>query len=785
MRSGAGGESRTIGRPVAVPHHRGDPTTRAIVWAIAALAGMGAVLAPGEPTGLAVIDAAWRAGLAVVVTLATARSRRWPCVWQAGIAAAVSSGVGLVAAIAAFVLASLGVFSALRNRILGAASGAFAAQALLRLPEIGFHGLPSLIVLLAIGPVLWSAYRCAHRSTRKLVRQVGLGAALLLVVIAAGAGIAMLLAYPNLNRAIDQTREGRRLLDQTELTAAADTFDQASDSFASAERSLNAPWALPARLVPVLSQHTQVVSHSSGSGKDLSLSASTAAISAPYQELRPSAGQIDLATTEKMRGPVTASVDDLRAARDQLADDRSPWLVEPLDRQLTLFADELDDSLPEAELAAQALEVAPSLLGSDGPRRYLVLFTSPAETRFLGGFAGAYGILTAQNGKVTFDESGNIGDLNDRSDAETRVLPDFAGRAEYDARYGRFFPARFLQNLTVSPDFPTDAFVTRDLYRQVTGETLDGVIVADPYALAGFLELTGPVDVEGLDFRINADNALDYLLVDQYVKYADDNEERRERLGDVADATFDALTSRELPGPARVGKVLGPAVHEKHLMVWTFDEQDQLLFDRIGASGRFTPSTESDFFSLRTSNGGPNKIDTFLERSVIYDVTYDARNGTTSATATIRLINRSPTLLPDYVIGNAGGEPPGTNVMYLSFYSPLDLRSAKVDGAPRATSALSEFGINVYSLPLAIPPATTMTVTLDLAGELRSGAMYELTASSQPLVAPDQVAITVRAAPDGWPIHSSDDLEVGELGATWTGTLARDESWYVRFAPTP
>jgi hypothetical protein len=123
--------------------------------------------------------------------------------------------------------------------------------------------------------------------------------------------------------------------------------------------------------------------------------------------------------------------------------------------------------------------------------------------------------------------------------------------------------------------------------------------------------------------------------------------------------------------------------------------------------------------------------------------------------------------------------------MYLSFYSPLDLRSAKVDGAPRATSALSEFGINVYSLPLAIPPATTMTVTLDLAGELRSGAMYELTASSQPLVAPDQVAITVRAAPDGWPIHSSDDLEVGELGATWTGTLARDESWYVRFAPTP
>ena len=36
-------------------------------------------------------------------------------------------------------------------------------------------------------------------------------------------------------------------------------------------------------------------------------------------------------------------------------------------------------------------------------------------------------------------------------------------------------------------------------------------------------------------------------------------------------------------------------------------------------------------------------------------------------------------------------------------------------------------------------------------GELRSGAMYELTASSQPLVAPDQVTVNVRAAPEGWP----------------------------------
>jgi hypothetical protein len=69
--------------------------------------------------------------------------------------------------------------------------------------------------------------------------------------------------------------------------------------------------------------------------------------------------------------------------------------------------------------------------------------------------------------------------------------------------------------------------------------------------------------------------------------------------------------------------------------------------------------------------------------------------------------------------------------------------------------------------------------------ELRSGAMYELTASSQPLVAPDQVTIKVRAAPDGWPIRSSDDMDVNDVGATWTGTLARDDSWYVRFAPEP
>jgi hypothetical protein len=784
MFSGTGGVASTDLMAPPVRYRRSDPATRNTIWLLAAASGAAALLASGEPTGLTVVDAAWRVGFAVVVTLAASRARRWPAVWMAGLATAFAGGIALPLALGSFVAAGAGVFSSTRNRLLGAVTGALAVQALLRLPDFGFHGASALVSAVAVAPVLYSGYNRAHAATRQLVRRgVIIGGACLLAAVA-GLALAMTAAFPDLRTGVTSTRDGHEALEQAELGQAANQFNKATKAFAKAETALGSPWAQPARVIPLLGQHHDVVADTSREGRRLTRSAADTARVAPYQELHAAAGEVDLEAVQSMQTPVARSVTALEEASAALNQEHSPWLAPPLANQLDLFADELDDAIPEAKLAAEALELAPALLGADGPRHYLVLFTSPAETRFLGGFSGAYGELDAIDGKVTFGKSGNISELSRAGEPAQRTISPFDGSEEYEARYARFFPQRFFQNLTVSPDLPTDAIVTRDLYGQATGRDIDGVIVADPYALAGFLELTGPVAVDGIPQEMTADNVLDYLLFDQYIQFEGDNEARRESLGAVADATFDALTTRDLPGPATVGAALAGAVAEKHLMVWMFDETDQQLFDSMSAGGQFRPG-DQDFVSLRTANASPNKIDTFLQRTLDYEVEFDPTTGATEANAHIRLENSAPTRLPDYVIGNASGAPPGTNVLYLSFYSPLQLEAVSSAGNPIPTSTHRELGTNVYSMEIRVPSKDAVTIDLRLAGVLEPSATYELHASRQPTVNADRMSITIRSGAPGWETRPTADLDHDGSSVAWTGVLRQDRTWVAEFAPLP
>ncbi|OWY58872.1 hypothetical protein B7486_77630, partial [cyanobacterium TDX16] len=168
---------------------------------------------------------------------------------------------------------------------------------------------------------------------------------------------------------------------------------------------------------------------------------------------------------------------------------------------------------------------------------------------------------------------------------------------EITTRYGRFDPARYAQNLTVSPDMETDAHLARSLYRQATGTEVDGVLVVDPFGLAALLALTGPVDVEGIDAPVTAASAPRLLLHDQYLDPGADRSERKDRLEDVADATFTALTERDLPGPTEVGQALATVVEERRLLFFPFLAAEDAVFTDLGTTGRFAPDPAGDHLS--------------------------------------------------------------------------------------------------------------------------------------------------------------------------------------------
>jgi hypothetical protein len=407
--------------------------------------------------------------------------------------------------------------------------------------------------------------------------------------------------------------------------------------------------------------------------------------------------------------------------------------------------DELDDEVTsaaeEADLAAQAVAVAPWLLGADAPRHYFVAFVTPAELRGSGGFIGSWAEISAEDGRLRLVDSGSIGELNRRLPPGGAVL---TGPEEYLTRYdpGRFGPGRHVGDLTFSPHFPYDGDVIAQVYPQVGGPELDGVISIDPIALAALLELTGPVRVEGFGRTLSADDAADFLLRENYEQFGD-NDAQNAALAELVEVTFDALTTGNLPGPRRLGRVLGPVTGEGRIRLWSPHPEAQALAARLGADGALpTPRPGHDLLALASQNAGNNKIDIFQHRTVAYDVHLDGDR--LEATARITIRNDAPTSgEPLYVIGNQQGDPVGTNRMRLSVYTPHRLEGARLDGAATGIEAQQEAGYQVYTKLLSVPPGGEVTLELDLVGTLAPGDAYVLDLFPHPTVHPDRLTLTV------------------------------------------
>ena len=349
-----------------------------------------------------------------------------------------------------------------------------------------------------------------------------------------------------------------------------------------------------------------------------------------------------------------------------------------------------------------------------------MLFTTPSESRGLGGFIGSYAELTAEDGQLTLSNFGHAQDLDAAAiQAGARVN----GHEAFLRQYGQFGfdeggavgDAAF-RNLAMSPDFPTVGAIAADLYAQTTGRPVDGVVAMDPFVVSALLRYVGTIDLSTIDLEVNADSLLPYLLLDQYVMADGDTATRVDALAEAASLTFDALVAGALPDPITLSRDLGPLTSERRLLVWSSDSEEQALLERVHVAGAIPDVAGSDGWAVTVSNGGGSKIDHFLQRRASYDASTDS-SGETTATLRVELTNNAPAEgYPRYVIGNLVGLPSGTSRLYVSFYSPLGLTGATLDGEATGLTVGEEEGWNVYSRFVDIPPGGSVTFEVQLAG---------------------------------------------------------------------
>ena len=183
-----------------------------------------------------------------------------------------------------------------------------------------------------------------------------------------------------------------------------------------------------------------------------------------------------------------------------------------------------------------------------------------------------------------------------------------------------------MRNVAMSPNFPWVGEVASDLYTQTTGRAGRRRHRHGPVRRRRAAAYTGPIHLETLDQELNADNAVAFLLRDQYV-LARDKDVRIDALAEAASHHVRraarrraARADRRSPGtsarwPPTGGCSCGAPT-----------PRSRPCSRRSTSPAQIPPLDGADGWSFTVTNGGGNKIDSFLERAAGYDVDHRSRH---------------------------------------------------------------------------------------------------------------------------------------------------------------
>ena len=398
----------------------------------------------------------------------------------------------------------------------------------------------------------------------------------------------------------------------------------------------------------------------------------------------------------------------VNSARQQLLDQLAP---------LRTTVDEL----------GSAMDVVPTLLGADGPKTYLISFQNDAEIRATGGLPGAFSVVRADNGTITFTHF-----ESDTFFADVRAKGLDFGR-DFSQVYET--ATEDYRDSNYSAHFPYAAQIWSSMWHEKTGGQLDGAMVVDPTTLSYLLAVTGPVPLAD-GTQLTADNVVslsEKTLYDRYPQLSQ-TDERKAYLLDIAAAVSQKLFA---PGVdvARLVRAGGRAAGEHRLLFWSRDPNVEKEILNLPLSG-VLPATNHPYVALALNNDSQSKLDYYLHASMDWRRT--GCGPTRDVTVTVKLTNEAPAALPAYVVGFS--YPPGTETLDVGLYGSIGGRFTKVrvNGRNPFYVAGHDQGHPVFIVSANIPRGKTTTVVYQLKEPAGAGAVI---VRDQPMINPMQVTV--------------------------------------------
>ena len=436
-------------------------------------------------------------------------------------------------------------------------------------------------------------------------------------------------------------------------------------------------------------------------------------------------------------------------------------LPQDLDRLFSFSQDILPDLKGLARMGLTVSQSWGAFLGFEGPKTYLLVAQNSDELRASGGYLPGAWLLSLNRGQIErlqFWDTVNVDDL----DAGLPTPPVGIVQSLWGGVW-------LFRDAGWYPNYPSSAQVMERLFKLGTGNSVDGVIAVNQWAVREILGAIGPV-------RLPEGQVVDDVSYLQVLEAGKDG---------VGRVFIDTVLTGLLDGLATSGSgerfaalmlAMVRSLDQSHLLPYFHDGTLQQQMLNNGWAGELIDSP-SDYLMVVDSNVGWNKTDRNIEREIDYHVTL-SEGGEASARLQISYANQSAAGRSDPC---AIQSPPTTAILYqemkndcywdyLRIYVPEASRLQNSSPFPMPAGAIyrrlgyddvedtlqsfPEEEKRVFSGFFTVPPERTRRVTFayDLpTGVFRrngAGWQYSLVVQKQPGILRTTVRITVTAPDD-------------------------------------
>lgn len=437
-----------------------------------------------------------------------------------------------------------------------------------------------------------------------------------------------------------------------------------------------------------------------------------------WKSLAPKPDGIDLAPLTAAAPVLAKAAGAVVESSDRLNRIRTEHLLPPLAGPLGKARDALSALSSNLDAAADFASLAPPMLGAGGTRNYLLMIQNNAEARATGGIPGAVALLTVDKGRLTLGMQSGPAHIGVMSPV---LAVDAEQERIYSTRLGMY-----LQDVNLTPDFPTAASTTQAMWKKKTGQLVDGVISVDPVALGYLLDASGPVKIASpapaalaggaLPAELSSQNVVPTLLSDVYAKI---------RLPEQQDAYFAEVT-KGIFGALSSGKSdakiltdgLKQGTAEGRILLWSDSPDEQAVIAKHSLSGSIAgPSIAAAQFGVYFNDGTGAKMDYYVKRTV--QLVEECVGKDRQVKVRIESTNTAPpdaaASLPPYVTGRGVyGVPAGTVRTNVIAYGPprSNVETASADGVKSSFGAHRHAHRPVGIVTVSLAPGESSTVEI-------------------------------------------------------------------------